>query len=105
MSLEDRNPLKLNYDPSAGIKRPKTREIRAWSDSELAAFEERWPIGTKQRTAYALMLYVGAARVDVHRMTWRQVDAMSIDYVRSKTGVAVDVGLHSELLAALAESA
>jgi integrase len=101
MSLDDRNPLKLHRDPSAGIKRPKTKEIRAWTDAELAAYEARWPIGTKQRTAYALMLYAGTARVDVHRMTWRQVDAAGVDYVRNKTGVGVDLGLHSELQSAL----
>jgi hypothetical protein len=59
----------LASDPSAGIKRPKTKEIRAWTDAELAAFERRWPLGTKQRTAYALMLNVGAARADVHLLT------------------------------------
>jgi hypothetical protein len=53
------------------VKRPKTNEIRAWMGAELAKYEVRWPIGTRQRTAYALMLYAGAARVDVHRMTWR----------------------------------
>jgi integrase len=102
MSLDDGNPSKLHRDPSAGIKRPKTKEIRAWTDAELAAYEARWPIGTRQRTAYALMLYAGTARIDVHHMTWRQVDAAGIDYVRSKTGVGVDLGLHSELQQALA---
>jgi integrase len=94
----------LKHDPSLGIKRPKTQEIRSWTDDELEQFERRWPIGTKQRTAYALMLYAGAARVDVHQMTWRQVDAVTIDYIRNKTGVAVGLSLHSELQQALAES-
>jgi integrase len=103
MSLDDRSLLKLRHDPSLGIKRPKGREIRAWTDAETAAFEKRWPIGTKQRTAYALMLYVGAARADVHRMTWRQVDELNsgVSYVRSKTGVVVDVELHDDLRRAL----
>jgi|GEM_PF-2505000 len=35
----------------------------------MAAFEKRWPIGTKQRTAYALMLNVGSARIDTHLST------------------------------------
>jgi enterobacteria phage integrase len=104
MSLDDKNPLKLRADPSAGIKRPKTKEIRAWTDAELSKFEARWPIGSKQRTAYALMLYAGTARVDVHRMTWRQVDAAGVGYVRNKTGVGVDLGLHSALQEALAAS-
>jgi hypothetical protein len=36
----------LKHDPSLGIRRPKTREIRSWSDAEIEAFEKRWPIGS-----------------------------------------------------------
>jgi enterobacteria phage integrase len=103
MSLDDRNPLKLRYDPSAGVKRPKTGEIRAWTDAETAAFEKRWPLGSKERTAYSLMLYVGAARADVHRMTWRQIDEVmsGVTYTRSKTGVRIEIDVHDELRRAL----
>jgi integrase len=91
----------LKNDPSAGIKRPKTKEIRSWTDAELAAFEARWPLGTNQRTAYALMLHVGTARVDVHGITWAQIDSSGVAYKRSKTGVAVDVGMQNGLRIAL----
>jgi integrase len=91
----------LQHDPSAGIKRPKSKPVRAWTDSEMEAFERRWPLGSKQRTAYELMLNVGTARVDVHRMTWTQVDAGGVEYTRNKTGVAVDIGLATNLRAAL----
>jgi integrase len=93
----------LKHDPSLGIKRPKGKEFRAWTDDELAAFERRWPLGTKQRTAYALMLYLGTARVDTHRITWRQLDDGIASYARSKTGVAVAIGITDELRKALAE--
>jgi integrase len=95
----------LKHDPSAGIKRPKISEIRPWTDDEMAAYETRWPLGTKQRTAYALMLHVGTARVDAHKMTWRQVEKASARYVRNKTGIGVEVALHSELKKALAAAA
>jgi hypothetical protein len=95
------NPLHLNHDPSAGIKRPKINSIRAWTDAELKTLEDRWPLGTKQRTAYALMLYVGTARVDVHKLTWRALEADGIGYTRNKTGVGVDMGVHKELRRAL----
>jgi integrase len=91
----------LKHDPSIGIKRPKSRPVRAWTDAEMAAFERRWPLGTKQRTAYALMLGVGTARIDVHRMTWTQVDSGGVGYTRNKTGVAVDIGLDDILRQAL----
>ncbi len=92
----------LQHDPSAGIKRPKGgKEIRAWTDRELAAFERRWPIGTKQRTAYALMLNMGTARIDTHLLTWNQVDEAAT-YTRHKTGVAVDMAVSEDLQKALA---
>jgi hypothetical protein len=60
------------------IRRHKARqskEIRAWTDAELEAFEMRWIYGTKQRTAYELMLNVGTARIDTHLTTWVQSEA------------------------------
>ncbi len=95
------NPPWLKSDPSAGIKRPKGKEIRAWTDAELAAYERRWPIGTKHRTAYALMLNMGTARVDTHLLTWNQVDDGAC-YKRHKTGVAVDMAVSEDLQKALA---
>jgi hypothetical protein len=67
----------------------------------LAAYERRWPIGTKQRTAYALMLNMGTARVDTHLLTWNQVDEVA-SYARHKTGVAVEMAISEELQKALA---
>lgn len=91
----------LKHDPSIGIRRPKSKEIRAWTDAEVAAFERRWPLGTRQRTAYALMLNMGTARVDTHLLTWRQVDDEAC-YTRHKTGVAVEMSVSEDLQKALA---
>jgi integrase len=90
----------LAHDPSIGIKRPRTKEIRAWTDAEMAAFERRWPIGTKQRIAYELMLNVGTARVDVYKITWAQLDGEA-KCTRRKTGVPVQLVLADKLKAAL----
>lgn len=90
----------LKYDPSVGIKRPKGKEIRAWTDAELTAFERRWPIGTKHRAAYSLMLNMGTARIDTHLLTWHQVDD-GVCYKRHKTGVAVDMAVSEDLQKAL----
>jgi integrase len=95
-------PPWLKSDPSDDIKRGKTKEIRAWKDSEMAAFEKRWPFGTKQRAAYELMLNVGTARADVHLTTWAQADHEEFEYTRKKTGVAVVVALAESLRQAMA---
>ncbi len=92
----------LAHDPSLGIKRPKTEEIRSWTDTEIEAFEKRWPVGTKQRLAFALLLYTGQRRSDVHRMTWADVSGTTIRVVQQKTGSKLAIPLHRELLALLA---
>jgi integrase len=92
----------LNHDPSLGIKRAKTEEVRSWTDEEIAAFEKRWPIGTKQRLAFGLMLYTGQRRSDVYRMTWADVNETSIRVVQQKTGAKLTLPLHTDLKVALA---
>ena len=92
----------LDHDPSLGIKRPKTQEIRSWTDTEIEAFERHWPIGTKQRLAFALMLYTGQRRSDVHRMTWADVTDGTIRVMQQKTGRKLTIPLHRDLLAVVA---
>jgi integrase len=88
----------LTHDPSEGIKRPRTNEVRSWTDDEIAAFEARWPIGTKQRLAFALQLYTGQRVSDVHRMTWADViDGQKIRVVQQKTGAKLTIRLHAGL--------
>jgi integrase len=92
----------LDRDPSLGIKRPKTQEIRSWTEAEIDTFEQRWPIGTKQRLAFALMLYTGQRRSDVHCMTWADVTEGTIRVVQQKTGRKLTIPLHHDLLEVLA---
>jgi integrase len=87
----------LKHDPSIGIKRPKTKEIRSWTDDEIAQFEARWPIGTRERLAFALMLYTGQRRSDVHKMTWAATTDETITLTQQKTGSRLVIPLHAEL--------
>ena len=89
----------LQHDPSVGIKRAKTKEIRAWTNAELDIFRARWPAGTNERASFALMLYRGSARVDTHKVTWPEIDEGS--YTRSKTGVTAYFDTTDELREAL----
>ena len=91
----------LDHDPSLGINRPKTREIRASTEAEIAAFEQHWAVGTKQRLAFALMLHTGQRRSDVYRMTWADVSDGTIRVVQQKTGRKLAIHLHRDLLAVL----
>lgn len=94
----------VKFDPSLGIRRPKTEEIRSWTDEEIAQFEARWPNGTKQRLAFALHLYTGQRRSDVHRMTWADVAEGGIRVLQQKTRSKLVIALHHELRATLAQA-
>jgi integrase len=96
----------IDGDPTTGIKRPKGGTIRAWTDDEIEQFEKRWPLGTKQRTAFALMLYTGQRRSDVHRMTWTDISQKTgrIKVHQQKTDVKLEIPLHIELLYVLDEA-
>lgn len=92
----------LKHDPSAGIKRPKIQRIRSWTDVEIKAFRDRWPLGTKQRTAFELFANTGQRRSDVYRMAWSHITAENkVKVVQQKTGVELLIPLHRDLVAAL----
>lgn len=95
-----RHAMKLRWistDPTQGIDRPKNGEVRSWTDGEILQFEARWPIGTKQRLAFGLMLYTGQRRSDVHRMTWTDIRDGRIGVVQQKTGAKLQIKIHGEL--------
>lgn len=61
-------------DPLATIPRYKEGTHHTWKEEEIAAFEARWPIGSRQRLVFALALYTGQRRADLAKMTWRAYD-------------------------------
>ncbi len=94
----------LDRDPSFGIKRPKTQNIHSWTEDEISQFESRWPVGTKQRLAFALFLYTGQRRSDVHRMTWADISDGTIRVVQQKTDAKLTIRIHARLAEVLAEA-
>jgi hypothetical protein len=46
-------------NPFAGLKRYRLGTYHTWTDAEIAQFERRWPLGTRERLAFALLLYTG----------------------------------------------
>jgi integrase len=84
-------------DPTHRIKSRKTGHWRSWTDDEIAAMEARWPIGTRQRLAFALHIYTGQRRSDVVKMTRADVAGGKIRVVPFKTGMKVVVPIHRDL--------
>ena len=88
-------------NPVAGIKPYQLGTRHTWSDEELAAFEARWPLGTRERLAYALLLYTGQRVGDVVRMRRQDISKGRINVVQQKTGAALSIPIHPRLQEAL----
>ena len=92
----------LKHDPSLGIKRPKIKRIRSWTDDEIEQFKNRWPLGTKQRMAFHLFLNLGQRRSDVVRMAQTHITPeRKIRIKQQKTGRELLIPLHRDTIKAL----
>jgi integrase len=89
-------------DPTLRIKSFAEGTFHTWTDEEISAFERHWPIGTRERTAFALFLYTGQRLGDVRRMSWRDVEGSTIRVIQGKTKAELWIPLHPDLSAALA---
>jgi integrase len=94
----------LVTDPTVGVKRIRRKErgFPTWTEADIAAFEARWPSGTIQRRAFALFLYTAQRRSDVVRMGRQNLRAGAIVVRQIKTGVELELPIHSALAAELA---
>ena len=84
-------------DPTAGVKGYQSKEIHTWTEDEIAIFEKCWPEGSRQRRAFALLLYTGQRGSDVHRMLWSDLVADTIRVVQQKTKTKLVIPLHESL--------
>lgn len=94
---------KAGRDPTAGVKpiRYVSKGHQSWSIEEVEAFEARWPIGTKQRLAMALLLYTACRREDVVRLGPKHVSKGRLRFIQAKNEhrapVEIDIPIHPDL--------
>lgn len=88
-------------NPFRGIKSYRMGSYHTWTDAELAAFEKRWPLGTRERLAFALLLYTGQRGGDVVRMERTDIVNGRIRVVQQKTGAELSIPVHPALARAL----
>ena len=84
----------VKADPTAGVSNPsrkKTDGFIPWTEDPVAAYEERWPIGTRQRVWLDVLLYTGLRRGDAVRLGRQYVRAGSIKTEKSRFTVEVPV--------------
>lgn len=90
-----------HVNPFARLTTYKIGTRHTWTEAELIAFEKRWPIGTRQRLAYALLLYTGQRGGDVVRMSRRDIVNGEIYVTQEKTGDELQIPIHAELQKAM----
>ena len=92
------------FDPVADTKPPKPKNdggYHRWTEAELAQYEARWPLGTKQRLAFALLLYGAQRSGDVRFLSHRAIEDGRIRLKQSKTANAVSVKIVAPLREAI----
>jgi integrase len=61
----------ITVDPTDGVKNPKRKKgpgFPVWTEEDAAAYEQRWPIGTKERVWRDVLFYTGLRRGDAVRL-------------------------------------
>jgi len=93
-------------NPTADVRpiRIRSEGFHTWSEVEIAAFEKRWEIGTRERLALSLLLYTGQRRGDVIHMGRQHLNNGRLHVVQSKTGVRLAIPIHANLECVLAET-
>jgi hypothetical protein len=85
-------------NPFVGIESYKMGTHHTWTDAEISAYEAAWPIGTRERLAFDLLLYTGQRVGDVAAMRRVDIRNGSIHLTQEKTGVDLSIPLHSNLV-------
>ena len=86
----------VRVDPTAGVADPprvKSGGFRPWTEDDVAAYERRWPIGTRQRVWLDVLLYTGLRRGDAVRFGRQHVRDGIGTMQTEKSGYSVTVTL------------
>ncbi len=94
----------VRTDPTSGVRmlRYRSEGFHTWTEAEVAAFETKWPVGSKERLGFDLLLYTAQRSGDVRQMTVHQVRDGRVLVRQEKTGQLVDIPLHPRLQTSLA---
>ena len=84
-------------NPFNAVPKYKVGTHHTWTDEQLNAYEKRWPLGTRERLAFDVLLYSAQRVGDVVRMQRSDIRNGVITLVQQKTGAEVFVPLHSAL--------
>jgi len=101
-AVEDAKLLRTN--PCLGVKAIKYQggTNHVWTDEEMLRFEAAYPLGTRERLAYALLLYCGQRSGDIVRLGRQHIKDGWLTIHAGKTGKASQVPVLDVLSEAIA---
>jgi integrase len=94
----------VKLDPTVGITNPAAAKgggFPVWTEDDVARYEARWPVGTKERVWLDVLLYTGLRRGDAVQLGRQHVRDGVATLRTEKTGITVTI----PILPALAGSA
>ena len=96
-----------DHDPTRDMRRLRYRKrpVVAWTEEQIARFAERWPVGTRARLAFDLLLYPGQRRSDVIRLGPQHLAGGKLRITQQKTGAELLIPIHPALCALLEAAA
>jgi len=89
----------VETDPTEGIKSfpQKTEGFHVWTEEEIARFESRWAVGTRERLALAVLLFTGLRRGDAASLGRQHIRDGVLTFRTTKTGQQVTIPVLPEL--------
>jgi integrase len=93
----------VTSNPTDGVKvaAVATEGFAPWTDSDVAAYRARWPLGTRQRVAFEVLRETGLRRGDAVRVGRPHVRDRVIRFTTEKTGERVAVAMSDALVEAI----
>jgi len=91
-------------NPTDGVKnlsRPKSGGFPEWTEEDVAKFEAHWPLGTRQRLAFAVHLHTGLRRGDAVRLGRQHFKKGVIHIVAEKNDAQLTIPVHPGLVEAI----
>ncbi|HXS07827.1 MAG TPA: tyrosine-type recombinase/integrase [Rhizomicrobium sp.] len=78
----------IKTDPTEGVENPERKKSKGfppWTEGDVAAYQQKYPLGTCERVWLDMILYTGPRRGDVFRLGRQHVRSQ----IESRTGMEV----------------
>jgi integrase len=87
----------VEANPFISIRPFKTGSHHTWSEGELRQYEQRWPLGTRERLAYELLLRTGQRVGDIAKARRSDIENGELHIIQQKTGQELYLPIVPEL--------